>query len=157
MSQLVGINHIGVPVRSLEDTVAWYSDVFAIEPTFRMDPASGADVEAVVQVEDAIIDCAFFLIGNTCLEFLEYRQPKGRDFELRNCDVGAVHICFEVDDIADMYERLKAKGVNFSTAPGYIEDGPLGGISFVYFRDLQGLQFELFQVPAESPTRPQRS
>jgi len=154
MSDLRGVNHIGVTVRSLERTVAWYREVFDIEPRFQLHGASGAETEAVVQVEGAIVDCAFFVIGNTCVEFLEYRAPHGLDYELRNCDVGAIHICYEVDDIQAVYARLKEKGVEFSTAPGYIEDGPLGGISFVYFRDLQGIQFELFQVPADSPTRP---
>jgi hypothetical protein len=49
---------------------------------------------------------------------------------------------------------LNAKGVEFSTPPGLIADGPLGGIWYVYFRDHQGLQLEFFEVPDDSPTRP---
>jgi catechol 2,3-dioxygenase-like lactoylglutathione lyase family enzyme len=149
-----GLNHIGVPVRDLDKTVDWYREMFEIEPTFYLRGSGGPDVEATVQVEGAVIDCAFIVLGNTCLEFLEYTAPRGRDYELRNCDIGAIHICFEVDDIHEMYERLVAKGVEFSTPPGFVEDGPLGGIWYAYFRDLQGLQLEFFQVPEGSPTRP---
>lgn len=148
------VNHVGVPVRSLDETIAWYKDIFDIEPRFRLS-GGGAEIEAVVDVEGAVMDCAFFVIGNTGIEFIEYLEPKGRDFELRNCDVGAMHICFEVDDLQAVYERLKAHGVEFSTPPRDTTDGPLEGLAFVYFRDLQGLQFELFQLPAESPVRVQ--
>ena len=150
---LRGINHIGVPVRDLDATVAWYKEMLGIEPTFGQLGTSGPEVETVVQVEGAVIDMAFFVLGNTCLEFLEYREPEGKDFTLRNCDVGAVHICFEVDDIDAAYERLIAKGVKFSQPPAVIAEGPLEGIAFAYFRDLQGLQLEFFQVPDGSPAR----
>lgn len=154
---VLGMNHIGVTVRSLDATISWYKDVLDIEPRFRLGGASDSGVDAAVQVEGAIIDCAFFALGNTCIEFLEYREPEGRAFELRNCDVGAIHICFEVDDLQAVYERLQARGVEFSTAPRasrpHLDGGPLAGISFVYFRDLEGLQYELVQIPSESPAR----
>jgi catechol 2,3-dioxygenase-like lactoylglutathione lyase family enzyme len=148
-----GVNHVGVTVPSLGATVAWYREMFDIEPVFYVG-GSGAEVEAAVEVEGAEISAAFFLFGNTGVEFLEYRQPRGREFDLRNCDIGATHVCFEVDDIDATYERLKAKGVHFNSPPGRATDGPLEGTTYVYFRDLHGLQLELFQVPAGSPTRP---
>jgi catechol 2,3-dioxygenase-like lactoylglutathione lyase family enzyme len=150
-----GVNHIGVPVRDLDATVSWYREKLGIEPTFGQLGTSGAEVETVVQVEGAVIDMAFCVLGNTCVEFLEYREPEGQDFTLRNCDIGAVHICFEVDDIDATYQHLVNEGVEFSAPPALIADGPLQGIAFAYFRDLQGLQLELFQVPAGSPATAQ--
>lgn len=145
-----GVNHIGIPVRDLDATVSWYREMLGIEPTFGQQGNSGPDVEKVVQVEGAVIDMAFCVLGNTCVEFLQYREPRGEDFTLRNCDVGAIHICFEVDDVQAMYEDLVSRGVEFSTPPGLIPDGPMKGITFAYFRDPQGLQLELFQVPPGS-------
>jgi catechol 2,3-dioxygenase-like lactoylglutathione lyase family enzyme len=150
---LRGINHIGVPVRNLADTVAWYREMFEIEPTFYLRGVTGPEVAETVQVEGAVIDCAFFVVGNVCLEFLEYTEPEGRDFDLRNCDVGAVHVCFEVDDVNAMYEQLLAKGVVFSSPPRVAVGGPLDGIRLAYFRDHQGLQLEFFQVPEGSLVR----
>ena len=144
------LNHIGVSVRDLDATVAWYREMLGIEPTFEQRGTSGPVVEEVVQVEGAVIDMAYCVLGNTCLEFLEYREPPIQDYTLRNCDVGATHICFEVENIDEVYQRLVQRGVTFSTPPGVIEDGPLEGISFAYFRDLNGLQLELFQLPADS-------
>jgi catechol 2,3-dioxygenase-like lactoylglutathione lyase family enzyme len=126
-----------------------------IEPTFGQLGTSGVEVDTVVQVEGAVIDMAFCVLGNTCLEFLQYREPEGQEFRLRNCDIGAVHICFEVEDIEATYQHLVSKGVEFSAPPAVIADGPLQGIAFAYFRDLQGLQLELFQVPEGSPATAQ--
>jgi catechol 2,3-dioxygenase-like lactoylglutathione lyase family enzyme len=149
------VNHIGVTVPDLDATVAWYREMFEIEPVFYVG-GSGAEVEAAVEVAGAEIQAAFFLFGNVGVEFLEYRSPQGRDFELRNCDTGATHVCFEVDDIQATYERLSAKGVHFNSPPGGddSEDGPLSGTKYAYFRDLHGLQLELFQVPHGTPTHP---
>jgi catechol 2,3-dioxygenase-like lactoylglutathione lyase family enzyme len=47
---LRGINHIGVPVRSLDDTVAWYREMFEIEPTFYLRGVTGPEVAETVQV-----------------------------------------------------------------------------------------------------------
>jgi catechol 2,3-dioxygenase-like lactoylglutathione lyase family enzyme len=149
-----GVNHIGVTVRDLDETVAWVREMFDLEPVFFVTGA-GAEVDASVQLEDASISCAFFMFGNLGVEFLEYSNPRGRDFDLRNCDVGAIHVCFGVDDLQATYERLEAKGVEFnSETPFTIDDGPLAGTTYAYFRDPHGIQFELFQVPESSPTIP---
>lgn len=147
---LRGVNHIGVTVRDLDATVAWYREMLDIEPTFGQRGNSGAKVDTVVQVEGAVIDMAFCVLGNTCLEFLQYREPAGADFALSNSDVGAVHACFEVDDIDAAYQRLLSKGVQFSAPPAVATEGPLEGVAYAYFRDLQGLQLEFFQVPKGS-------
>jgi hypothetical protein len=44
--------------------------------------------------------------------------------------------------------------VNFNNEPSPIVGGPLDGTMYAYFRDFQGLQFEFFQVPDDSPTLP---
>jgi catechol 2,3-dioxygenase-like lactoylglutathione lyase family enzyme len=148
-----GVNHVGVTVPNLEATVAWYREMFEIEPVFYIE-GSGPEVDAAVEVAGAEIHAAYFLFGNVGVEFLEYRQPEGRAFDLRNCDIGAAHICFEVDDIQAIYERLGAKGVHFNSPPAADddEDSPLRGTKYAYFRDLHGLQLELFQVPLDTPT-----
>jgi catechol 2,3-dioxygenase-like lactoylglutathione lyase family enzyme len=150
---VLGVNHIGIPIRDLDATVEWYRDKLGLEPTFGDSGTTGPDVARLVQVEGAVIDMAFYVLGNTCVEFLEYTQPVGAEFTLRNCDVGAVHICFQVDDVQGMYEDLVAKGVEFNAPPSLIEEGPMAGITVAYFRDLHGIQLEFFQVPHDSPAQ----
>jgi catechol 2,3-dioxygenase-like lactoylglutathione lyase family enzyme len=144
--KITGIQHIGVPVRSMERSLAWYRDVFEIEPEFMME-ADGPDTSAAVQLPDVSITAAFINVGNTYLELLEYHRPIGEDLSTRNCDVGSIHVCLDVDDIDEAYERLSSRGADFSAPPALIEEGPLAGYRFAYFRDPDRIQFELFQSP----------
>jgi catechol 2,3-dioxygenase-like lactoylglutathione lyase family enzyme len=80
------------------------------------------------------------------LEFLEYDRPVGSDFDRLNCDVGAIHVCLEVDDIDRVYGLLADWGVAFSTAPTP-QAGAIEGNTICYFRDPDGIQLELWQRP----------
>jgi len=144
MTALKGVHHVGVPVRSIERSLAWYRDLFGLEPDF-VALAEGPDLERTVQLDGARLRFAFLHLGGCQLELLEYEQPIGEDFRLRNCDVGAVHICFEVDDIDRVYDELRAKGVEFSIEPARVQGGVLEGHRYCYFRDPDGIQLELWQ------------
>jgi catechol 2,3-dioxygenase-like lactoylglutathione lyase family enzyme len=143
---LRGLNHVGIPVRDLRRSLAWYREMFGIEPEFVVE-AEGPETSAAVQLEDARVTAAFLDVGGSYLELLQYHNPVGEDFTLRNCDVGAVHVCLVVDSIHAAYERLLAGGANFSAPPAKMEEGALAGYSFAYFRDPDGIQFELFELP----------
>lgn len=144
--RLVGLHHIGVPVRSMEASLAWYQSIFGLEPEF-IQVSEGPDLDRTVQLPDAKLRFAFLRLPNVILELLEYDNPVGADFALRNCDVGAVHICFEVDDIDAVYDALRAKGVTFSIEPSP-NDRNLEGHKYCYFRDPDGIQLELWERPS---------
>lgn len=144
-----GIQHIGVPVKDLDTSLAFYKEIFGLEPEF-VHTAEGRDLARAVDVPDAKLTFTFLQLGNTYLELLEYHTDRDENYDLRNCDVGAVHICFEVDDIQQTYQELLAKGVDVVAGPLFIEDGPLTGYTFVYFRDPDGITLELFELPADT-------
>ena len=141
------LHHLGVPVRSLEASLAWYREMFGIEPLFRAG-GEGDVVSRAVQLDDVKIDAAFLRVGDVYLEMLEFHHPEPVDYRLRNCDVGAIHIAIDIPDIHEAYRSLTAKGVVFSNEPTYIGEGELEGHWFAYFRDPDNIQFELFQPPA---------
>jgi catechol 2,3-dioxygenase-like lactoylglutathione lyase family enzyme len=146
MVRLKGMHHVGVPVRSMEESLRWYRDLFGLEPEF-VEPVEGPELSQTVQLEDARMRFAFLRLGNCIIELLEYESPVGNDFALRNCDVGAMHICLEVEDIEAVYEELSGRGVPFSIGPQR-QPAPIEGDSCCYFRGPDGLQFELWQRAA---------
>jgi catechol 2,3-dioxygenase-like lactoylglutathione lyase family enzyme len=141
------LHHVGVSVRSLPAALAWYEEMFGVRPDF-MAGSEGPEVSRAVQVPGVVIDAAFLRIGDVWLELLEFREPAGTDFTLRNCDVGVIHIALDVPDIQQAYSSLTSKGVVFSNEPTYIPEGKLAGHWYAYFRDPDNVQFELFQPPA---------
>jgi len=145
-AELRGVHHVGIAVRSLDKSLAWYREVFGVEPHMRLE-ADGPDVDAAVQLENVRVEAALLDVGNTVIELLEYKSPVGADFRLRNCDVGAIHVALDVANIDEAYERLRSRGAVFSNAPAMAPEGPLEGYRFCYFRDPDGIQFELFERP----------
>ena len=148
MTALKGVHHVGVPVRSIERSLAWYRDLFGLEPDF-VALAEGPELERTVQIEGARLRFAFLQLGGCQLELLEYESPIGEDFALRNCDVGAIHVCFDVEDIDRVYDQLQAKGVEFSIEPTRVQGGVLEGDRYCYFRDPDGIQLELWERAAK--------
>ena len=139
------VQHVGISVKDIDRSLAFYKDVFGVEPEF-VTEGSGADVSTAVGVADAVLTFAFLRIGPTILELLEYKAPRGRPYGLENCDVGAVHVAFEVPDIQSAYDQLVAQGIEFNAPPLRISEGPLAGCAFAYFSDPDGVQLEIFQV-----------
>jgi len=146
----VGFHHIGVPVASLERSLAFYRELFGIEPDFVAE-SSGPETARLVRVEGAELTYAFLTVGRDVLELLEYHTPTGRPFTGRNCDVGAVHIAFEVPDVDAAHAALVERGVEVS-GPPVKTDGPLEGCATIYFTDPDGIQLEAFErPPADAP------
>jgi catechol 2,3-dioxygenase-like lactoylglutathione lyase family enzyme len=144
---LEGVHHVGITVRDLERSRAWYTRMFDLEPG-PVNHGSGDDLARSVQVPNAELTFSMIAIGSTRIEFLEYQEPVGDDFDRRNCDVGAAHVCFQISDVDAAYRELSEKGAVFSGPPVEITEGPLAGSRWAYFRDPDGIQLEIWQSPS---------
>jgi catechol 2,3-dioxygenase-like lactoylglutathione lyase family enzyme len=140
-----GLHHIGIPVRDLDRSLDWYRELFGFEAEF-IQGAEGNGLDEIVQLSDAKLRMAFIRLPNVLLELLEYERPVGLDFDRRNCDIGAIHVCFEVDDIREVHRRLHEHGISFTTPP-IAQEGAIAGHQICYFRDPDGIQLELWQQP----------
>lgn len=145
------VHHIGIPVRDLDRSLEFYKGLAAA-----VDPDSiiefevwGEALSAHVGLADAEIRIAFLPVGNNNIELLQYRNPSGRADVRANCDIGSVHVCFEVEDINAAYEALTERGVAFAAPPFTYgpEYGRIEGFTFAYFKDPDGTQLELLQLP----------
>jgi catechol 2,3-dioxygenase-like lactoylglutathione lyase family enzyme len=148
VAQLLGVHHAGVTVRNLERSVAWYEEMFDIAPSVyvkNQEPLPTA-IGKAVGVPGAWLSYAFLPIGSGLFELIEYHEPAGRDYELSNNDVGAMHVGFRFDDVVAQYEHMKARGASFRHPPIVLE-GELEGVVFAYASDPDGIQVELWQEP----------
>ncbi|MEU7620487.1 VOC family protein [Micromonospora rifamycinica] len=160
MSRVTRVNHIGVPVSDLARSVRWYEDVLGIAPTGVTISASNPAIGAVVEVENPSMRASFALAGdNVLLELIQYDSPRPRPFTGRNCDVGVIHLCFEVDDLDAAHRELVARGVHVNADPVVLQDGEnmdvgtLAGTKILYLRDPDGIPLELFELPGQDPAR----
>jgi catechol 2,3-dioxygenase-like lactoylglutathione lyase family enzyme len=145
------LQHVGLTVSDLERSLSWYAEVLGGDAG-EITVAEGRELARALRVGDHVsLRFAFLETGNTLLELIEYAAPHGERSPRRNCDVGAVHVCFTVDDITAVHERLSRLGVAFSSDPLPLTRGRLRGARYVYFTDPDGIQLQLLQDP--SPAR----
>lgn len=93
------VEHIGIAVRSLDQSVPLYEKLLQTACYKRE------------TVESEQVDTAFFLQGDTKIELLQSQNPEGviaRFIEKKG--EGMHHIAFEVDDIHAEMARLRQEG-----------------------------------------------
>ncbi len=146
--QVRGVHHVGLTVRSLDRSLAWWKDMFDVEPAIEVRSTEPLDprIQTALGVPGAFLSYAFVPVGETMIELLEYHDPIGRDFSLSNSDVGAAHVALRINDVQSQYEHMVARGATFLHPPIALE-GELEGVVFAYASDPDGLQVELWQQP----------
>ena len=148
---MLGVHHVGITVSDLERSVGFYHDPiglrFVVPPTPWFegnDLARGLGVRPPVALRVALFEVGD---GQTWFEILQYRTPpSSRTRALPQSDVGAAHVAFYVEDITATYDELSAKGVEFNSPPNTVDDGPLAGWRWAYFKDPDGHTIELVEV-----------
>jgi methylmalonyl-CoA epimerase len=98
--KVVKLDHIGIAVKNMEETLAFYRDTLGIASV-------GTEV-----IEDQKVKVAFLPVGDTELELLESTSPEGpvaKFIEKRG--EGIQHVALRVDNIEKALQELKDKGV----------------------------------------------
>lgn len=93
------IEHIGIAVKSLKDSIPLYEKLL------------GVKCYAIEEVEDQLVNTAFFLIGQTKVELLESTCPEGPiGLFVEKRGEGIHHIAFSVDDTNESLINAKENG-----------------------------------------------
>jgi methylmalonyl-CoA/ethylmalonyl-CoA epimerase len=133
MMDISHIEHIGIAVKSIENSLPYYEKVL------------GLKCYNIEEVADQKVKTAFFKVGQTKIELLE---PLSEDSTIakfiENKGEGVHHIAFAVPDVADALAEVEAKGVRL------IDKAPRGGaeglsIAFLHPKSTCSVLTELCQ------------
>lgn len=144
------IDHIGIVVRDLEESIPFYEALFGAPPVQRVS-WRGADAEYVARMvahPGLELDAAFFQVpfAQTLIEMIQYHGVAASGSRMEPMQVSATHLGFYVVDLEATMERLRALGVAFRSAPVDIPYGPYKGGRTIYFSDPNGMNLQLMQV-----------
>jgi methylmalonyl-CoA epimerase len=106
------IHHVGIVVKSLDDSYRFYRDVL------------GLRVQKTAEVRDQGVRAALLTVGHSEIELLEPIDPKGtvaRFLEKRG--EGMHHVCFETDGVERELAAAKAAGIPL------IDEKPRAGLA----------------------------
>lgn len=127
------VDHIGIAVPNLEETIRFYEDVLNLSCT-------GTEI-----VEDQKVKVAFFPVGDTELEFLESTSDDGpiaKFLEKNGGRAGIQHIALRVDNIEEAIQNMQEKGYKMiDEKPRYGAGG--ARIAFVHPKSTGGILLEL--------------
>ncbi len=152
MPELGPVHHTGYTVSDLERSLGFYRDLLGCELLARQEKQGGY-LAAIVGYPDAHVRQAHLRApsGEHVIELFEYVQPPSTSAPIEPKLVGAAHLCFVVDDLRAVYERLRAAGVDsFFSPPVEVDTGMNAGGLGLYLRAPDGIVVELFQPPGRA-------
>jgi len=125
------IDHIGIAVRSIENTSELFSNILGLK-------VAGEEI-----VEEQKVKIAFLPLGDSELELLESTSPEGPIAKfIEKKGEGIQHIAFRVDNIEKALEKLKKEGVRLiDEKPRYGAGG--AKIAFLHPKGTNGILIEL--------------
>jgi catechol 2,3-dioxygenase-like lactoylglutathione lyase family enzyme len=145
-SLISGIDHVGLTVTDLDRSMKFYTEALGCTVVFEQEKRGGY-LAAIVGYPDADVRMVHLQPPGVSprIELFEYREPPtaARNLEPRN--LGNAHVCFVVDDLHALYERLVERGVTTMSPPVEIDTGANKGGFGLYLRDPDGITLELFQ------------
>jgi methylmalonyl-CoA/ethylmalonyl-CoA epimerase len=125
------IEHIGIAVKNLEDSIAYYENIL------------GLKCYAVEEVKEQKVKTAFFKVGDTKIELLESTDPEGPIGKfVEKKGEGIHHLAFAVKNIEDALKATEEKGIRL------IDKSPRKGaegldIAFLHPKSTFGVLTEL--------------
>ncbi len=134
--KILKIDHIGVAVENLEETLALYTDILGLE------------LHGTETVEEQKVKTAFLPVGDTEVELLASTDPEGPIGKfIAAKGQGVQHVAFRVADIDAALAELKAKGVRLiDEKPRYGAGG--ARIAFLHPKATNGVLVELCERKA---------
>jgi len=124
------IEHIGIAVSSLEESIPYYENVLGLE------------CYAIEEVADQKVRTAFFKVGDTKIELLESTDPEGPVGKfIEKKGPGVHHLAFAMEDVGEALKQAGDQGVRL------IDEVPRKGaeglqIGFLHPKFTQGVLTE---------------
>ena len=147
---LGAVAHTGITVRDMEKALRFYRDILGLEVLGDITIA-GEEVDTLTRVKQAKLRAVYLRSEEDPqgppLELLQFVEPRGDTGKpyARLTNPGITEVAFWIKDIEKTYAELRARGVEFYSAPQLFELEGYGKVKAVYFWDPDGTTLELLQ------------
>jgi len=128
-----GIGHTAYTVENMEKSLDFYCNVLGLKKQFELNRPGGEPWIIYLKIKDG--------------QFIELFYGGSVKNSWKSENIGYSHLCLEVEDIHEIAERIKSKGISLDTEPKQGSD--LNWQCWV--RDPDGNRIEFMQMNPESP------
>jgi catechol 2,3-dioxygenase-like lactoylglutathione lyase family enzyme len=140
--------HVGISVADLDRSVAFYQALTGLEPVVRDETMQGAGFARSQGLATTRLRYATLRLDNLGIDLIQFQEPVGEPAKVAANRPGAMHLCFEVDDLSAVYDRMRKAGFDF-LGPPYtftveeVSPPDAAGTEVAYFNDPDGTNLEL--------------
>ena len=136
---VIGFNHSGFVVADLDVMLGFYRDALGLVVVREVDSVAPPEGDHT-GIPGARRRLVFVGVpnGEYVLELVHYLEPRSPAGHLKRYQLGAAHVCFNVDDLEGFHRRLSEQGVKFVTPPIFRDEPGGGRIGICYARDPEG-------------------
>ncbi|MFC1859518.1 VOC family protein [Thermodesulfobacteriota bacterium] len=123
-----GINHMGIVVKDIDDTLSFLKEAFGAEEVRRTEYPMMKQISCIVR------------IGDGCFELMEPTEPDGPAGKFLETKGGGLHhVSILCGDLKETCDELESQGVQLI---GKMLEGDLK-IAFVHPKSAKGILYEL--------------
>jgi glyoxylase I family protein len=146
---VTSFNHSGVVVEDLDAVLGFYVGLLGLEVVRELDsiaPPTG-DHTGIPGARRKLV-----FVGvpgrDHLLELVHYFDPPSPDGHLERYQLGAAHVCFNVEGLEKLHADLSSSGVPFVTPPIFRETPDGGRAGVCYAQDPEGNWVEFIERTA---------
>jgi catechol 2,3-dioxygenase-like lactoylglutathione lyase family enzyme len=145
---IVGAAHPGCTVSNLERSLRFYGETLGIEH-IKSQVSDQPYLALVTGLPGCSLKIGFARIEGDHIPFeiIEHIKPAGGRALTGFGIAGTPHVCWQVDNVAAICQRLSGAGITLCAEPHGWVDGPWSEAHGAFVRDPDGLLIELIEFP----------
>lgn len=120
---IVRAHHTAVSVRDFDAAMNFFTDIVGMHIEGDMDRRREENLGLVTGVTDPTIHWAMLELGGFRIELFRYYQPEGKRHAIDQNDIGLTHLCFQVTNADETYERVTKAGYRTLSRPLELRSG----------------------------------
>ena len=147
---IMGVNHIGLSVKNLDEALSFYQKATGFELIKREKVSASAHTDTLFGQETLSYEIAILKAPNMLFELTEFSVNENAP--LPNLPVqgpGMTHTCFPSPSTAPGYDKFRDAGTRFLTKGDKPVDIGGYGVTYAYGYDPEGNMFELEQLDSK--------
>ncbi|MBI3244941.1 MAG: VOC family protein [Deltaproteobacteria bacterium] len=135
--------HVGLTVKNLERSVAFYRDVVGMRETeWKMLNVRSEQFDTLTNNPGAELKVAHLTLDSFMLQLIEYVAKGGTTLDLHHNNVGSPHLCIYIPDVETKLKEVQQRGDVVITS-GLVQIAP--NMRSFYTEDPDGVPVEFLQ------------
>ena len=143
---MISIRHIGIVVEDIEKSLSFYRDLLGFEVAKDMFE-EGGEIDVFLGMENVYVRTVKLKDSNgmmiELLKFYSHRKDASSNADNQLVNIGCSHFALTVDNLDELYQKLKEKSIYFLSEPQTSSDN---SVKVAFCKDPEGTFIEIVEV-----------